>query len=122
MPSSPLRIVRAALQAYVDKDKAAIEALIAPDYHFTSPMDNALDRDTYLRVCWPNSRNIAAFDIVHAAEAGDVAHVVYEARTASGKRFRNSEVHTVRDGQLVATEVYFGWNLPHDVAAGTHRG
>jgi len=36
----------------------------------------------------------------------------------SGKRFRNCELHTVRNGKLVATEVYFGWDLPHKAAFG----
>ncbi|HEX9167890.1 MAG TPA: hypothetical protein VF886_03050 [Roseiarcus sp.] len=33
--------------AYVDKDRAAMERLIAEDFHFTSPLDNRLDRKTY---------------------------------------------------------------------------
>ena len=53
------------MQAYVNKDRAAIEALLDDDYHFTSPIDNALDR-----------------------------------------------------GKLISTEVYFGWNLPHQAPAG----
>ena len=47
MSTSPLAIARACLQAYVDKDRFAIEALIDDDFHFTSPLDNALDRATY---------------------------------------------------------------------------
>lgn len=39
--------------------------------------------------------------------------------TDSGKRFRNSEAHTVRDGKLLATEVYFGWDLPHRAPEGS---
>src|SRR6185295_14695159 len=46
-------IARAAYEAYVTKDRAAIEALIADDFHFTSPLDNRLDRETYFRRCWP---------------------------------------------------------------------
>ena len=122
MARSPLEAVRAALKAYVDKDRDAIEALTAADYRFTSPMDNALDRESYLRICWPNSKHMAACDIVHAAEAGDMAFVVYEARTDAGKRFRNAEAHRVRDGKLVSSEVYFGWDLPHEIPAGEHRG
>jgi len=91
----------------------------ATDYHFTSPIDNALDRMTYLERCWPNSKMMEAFDYIYGAEFGDHALIVYEARTNSGKRFRNSEVHTVRDGKLVATEVYFGWDLPHRAPAGS---
>jgi hypothetical protein len=52
-------IARAAYEAYVDKDRAAIEALIADDFHFTSPLDNRLDRATYFARCWPNSETIA---------------------------------------------------------------
>jgi len=48
-------IARAAYEAYVSKDRAAIEALIAPDFHFTSPLDNRIDRATYFARCWPNS-------------------------------------------------------------------
>ena len=44
--ASNTAIARAAYQAYVTKDRAAIEELIAEDFHFTSPLDNRLDRDT----------------------------------------------------------------------------
>lgn len=37
-------IARAAYEAYVSKDRASIEALIADDFHFSSPVDNRLDR------------------------------------------------------------------------------
>ena len=61
------------------------------------------------------------FEIIHAVEQGERIFVVYEAETTSGKRFRNCEVHMVRGGRLVSTEVYFGWNLPHDIPTGEHR-
>ena len=120
LQSEPLLVVRACLQAYVDKDRAAIEALLDDDYHFTSPIDNALDRSTYLEVCWPNSAMIMQFDYIHEATIGNRAFIVYEGETSTGRRFRNSEVHRVRDGRLVSTEVYFGWDLPHKAARGTH--
>ena len=47
--------------AYVDKDRSAIERLIAEDFQFTSPLDNRLDRKTYFERCWPNSRPFAQF-------------------------------------------------------------
>jgi len=116
---SPLTIARACLKAYVEKDRAAIESMLADDYHFTSPIDNALDRTTYFKRCWPNSKAMEAFDFIYGAEFGDHALIVYEARTNTGKRFRNSEVHTIRDGKLIATEVYFGWDLPHPAPVGS---
>jgi ketosteroid isomerase-like protein len=120
MSNTALAVVRACMQAYVDKDRAAIEALLDQGYHFTSPIDNALDRTTYLKVCWPNRSALTRFDRIYEMEDGNRAFIVYEVHTSAGKCFRNCEVHTVRDGKLVATEVYFGWDVPHNVPAGTH--
>jgi hypothetical protein len=63
---------------------------------------------------------MTGFDYVYQIEDGSRAFIVYEAHTGSGRTFRNSEVHTVRNGQLVATEVYFGWDIPHKVAKDEH--
>jgi len=51
-------IVKASYAAFVAKDRAAIEALIADDFHFTSPLDNRIDRTTYFERCWPLSERI----------------------------------------------------------------
>jgi hypothetical protein len=118
MTASPLAVARSCLEAYIAKDRAAIEALIAKDYHFTSPIDNALDRETYFARCWPNSDAMTGFDYIYQMEDGDRAFIVYEAHTRGGKTFRNSEVYTVRKGKLIATEVYFGWDLPHQAPEG----
>ncbi len=117
----PIEVVRAALRAYEDKNRDAMSALLAADYRFTSPLDNGLDRDSYLEICWPNSKHLRGFREIHAAENGDIALIVYEVTFRAEKRMRNCEAHTVRDGKLVATEVYFGWDVPHPVAPGKHR-
>ena len=119
--TDPVSIARACYDAYVEKDRRKIEALLADDYRFTSPLDNALGREDYFRICWPNAGNLTAFDIVHAFAAGDWVAIVYEAATKSGKRFRNSELHRVQNGKLVETQVYFGWDLPHKVQPGRHE-
>jgi ketosteroid isomerase-like protein len=111
-------IARAAYEAYVDKDRAAIEALIADDFHFTSPLDNRLDRATYFARCWPNSETIAAFVFVNLVAYGDRVFVTYEGKSTNGHRFRNTEILTVRDGRITDVEVYFGWSLPHQAPAG----
>lgn len=120
MHHGALALARAAFKAYLDKDRRALESLLDDDFHFTSPLDNALDRATYLRLCWPNSQAMQAVDEIHGIESGDRAVVVYEVRTPAGKRFRNTELHTARDGKLVSVEVYFGWDLPHRAAPGGH--
>ena len=99
MSTSPLAIARACLQAYVDKDRSAIEALLDDDFHFTSPLDNALDRATYFEICWPNSTVMASFENLYEFEQGDRACIVYEADTTTGERLRNAEVYTVAPWQ-----------------------
>ena len=92
--------------------------MIAPDFHFTSPLDNRIDRAAYFERCWPNSERTEAFDFVRFAAADDQIAVTYEARTIGGKRFRNTEIFTLRGDQVVEVEVYFGWSLPHPAPAG----
>jgi ketosteroid isomerase-like protein len=113
-------IARAAYNAYVTKDRAAIEALVANDFRFTSPLDNGLDRASYFAICWPNSENTEGFSFIHMIEHGDQVFVTYEGQSKQA-RFRNTEILTVRDEKIVEVEVYFGWNVPHEVPAGEHR-
>jgi ketosteroid isomerase-like protein len=109
----PEEIVRACYQAYVDKDRAAIEAIIAEDFHFTSPRDDRIDRALYFQRCWPGSENFRSIEIKRLFAQGGEVFVTYEGETKAGKRFRNTEFLTVSDGQIVEVEVYFGWDLPH---------
>src|SRR5262245_38495745 len=103
MTRNPLAIAHACLQAYVARDRVAMEALLHQDFHFTSPIDNALDRATYMKVCWPNSEDIARFDHICEFENGNLACIVYELHTTGGKHLRNCEMYVVRDGLLLAT-------------------
>jgi uncharacterized protein (TIGR02246 family) len=113
-------IARAAYEAYVTKDRAAIENLIAEDFHFTSPLDNQIERATYFKFCWPNSEKIKRFDFINLVADGDRVFVTYEGHSTNGNVFRNTEIVTVRDGQLVEVEVYFGWSIPHKAEPGAH--
>jgi hypothetical protein len=111
-------VARAAYEAYVSKDRAAIEALIAADFHFSSPLDNRLDRATYFTRCWPNSKTTEGFEFIHLVQSGEQVFVTYEGLGAGGHRFRNTEIVTVRGSQIVEVEVYFGWDLPHKAPVG----
>jgi len=111
-------IARAAYEAYVAKDRAAIEKLIADDFHFTSPLDNRINRATYFARCWPNSTWIEDFDYINLVPDGDRVFVTYEGHSSKGKVFRNTEILTIHNGQIVAVEVYFGWSIPHKAEPG----
>ena len=76
----------------------AIEKLIAADFHLTSPLD--------------------AFKFINLVPDRDRVFVTYEGHTKNGERFRNTEIVTVRNGQIVEVEVYFGWSIPHEAKPG----
>ena len=118
MTDDAISIVRRVYDAYVAKDRAAIEALVADDFHFTSPLDNRIDRQTYFDRCWKASETIAGFRFINLVGDGDRVFVTYEGQRVSGRPFRNTEILTVRDGKIVETEVYFGWSIPHDAPVG----
>jgi hypothetical protein len=118
METDPITIAQKAYQAYVAKDRAAIEAVIGDEFHFTSPLDNHINRQTYFERCWPNSERIAHFEFVNLMSDGTRAFVTYEARNMLGECFRNTEVLTVRDGKIIDVEVYFGWSIPHEAPLG----
>ena len=118
MTDDAITIVRRVYEAYGAKDRAAIEAIIADDFHFTSPLDNRIDRKTYFDRCWKASETIAGFRFINLVRDGDRVFVTYEGQRVSGEAFRNTEILTVRDGKIVEVEVYFGWSIPHDAAAG----
>jgi hypothetical protein len=111
-------LARAAYQAYVAKNRAVIEKLIAADFHFTSPLDNRIDRATYFARCWPNSERIDGFKFINLVPDRGRVFVTYEGHTKNGERFRNTEIVTVRDGQILEVEVYFGWSIPHKAKPG----
>ena len=111
-------VARRCYQAYVNKDRSAIETLIADGFHFTSPLDNHIDRVTYFDRCWPNSETISDFQFVNLVQDGDRVFVTYEGEDNTGRRFRNTEILTVRDDKIVEAEVYFGWSIPHGAPRG----
>ncbi|WP_222946503.1 nuclear transport factor 2 family protein [Caballeronia sp. EK] len=114
----PISIAKRVYDAYVTKDRDAIEALVADDFHFTSPRDNRLDRATYFARCWPNSRTIAEFTFVHLVRDGEHVFVTYDLRMKDDSAFRNTEVLTIRDGNLIEAQVFFGWMIPHEASEG----
>jgi SnoaL-like domain len=117
-PDDAVAIARAAYEAYVTKDRTAIERLIADDFHFTSPLDNRINRETYFARCWPNSAWIQDFAYINLVPDGDRVFVTYEGQSTKGNRFRNTEIFTLRNGQIVEVEVYFGWSVPHKAEPG----
>jgi ketosteroid isomerase-like protein len=118
MSTSAVDVVRAYFATWPAKDGTAVEALVADDFTFTSPLDNRLNRTTFFARCWPNSNTIAALEITRLVPDGELVFVTYELTSADGHRLRNTEAVSVRGNQVCAVEVYFGWDLPHRATPG----
>ncbi|WP_138379082.1 nuclear transport factor 2 family protein [Luteithermobacter gelatinilyticus] len=116
--SDPVDTAQRVFLAYVNSDRAEIEALLADEFHFTSPYDNRIDRQTYLERCWPSHNDVAGYNFIRFLHQDDVVIVTYEMRWKNGSRLRNTEVLTIQRGQVLDVEVYFGWSLPHAAASG----
>lgn len=104
-------IVRACFRAYQSGDRELIESLIAADHRFWSPVDSGLDRETYFDRCWANHEQVGEIEFERMVSDGDAIYTTYTGTRPDGSRFRNTELHTIRDGQVVRTEVYFGWDV-----------
>ncbi len=118
MENDLLARARAYYQSYVEKDRAAMEALLASDFHFTSPLDNRLDRAAYFERCWPNSAVISDFKLENLVAEGDRVFVTYDGRGEGPRGFRNTEILSFHDGQVIEVQCYFGWPVPHPAPAG----
>jgi len=101
-------VIRWCYQAYVDKDRAALEPLIAEDFTFTSPWDDHIDRETYFERCWPNSERILDLCLEKIFVQGEEAFVRYQLIPIEGESFRNVEFFRLKDGKVREVQVYFG--------------
>ncbi len=101
-------LARRYLQAFPAGDRATIEQALAPDFHFTSPYDDHIDRAEYFRRCWPNHDKQRSIAVEKVLAQGDEAFVTYLCTTTDGRQFRNTEFWTFRGEQMVEVRVYFG--------------
>lgn len=109
MPESNEDIVRRNFASYVKGDRATAESLIAEEFTFTSPQDDHIDRAAFFERCFPTSYRFSYQELKQVASTGDSVFVMYEYELReTGERYRNAELHTVRDGQIVEAQVFFG--------------
>jgi ketosteroid isomerase-like protein len=106
-------VVRASFASFMAQDRAAAEAVIADDFVFTSPQDDHIDRTAWFERCFPSAPRFRTQDLLEVVPGeGDDVFVLYEYELVDGGRFRNAEVHTVRDGRIVEAQVFFGGAAP----------
>lgn len=102
------RIVRASYEAFRERRRNDAEALLADDFTFTSPYDDAIDRAAFFARCWPNGDRLRSFEIERMASDEKGVFVTYFITTVDGDSFRNTEYLIVKDGRIRSVDVYFG--------------
>lgn len=104
------RIIREYYGAWVKKDWALVDMLLADDFTFTSAApDDHISKTTFKKQCWDTqSALIESFDLERVFGSGDEAFVKYLCGTKSGKSFRNIEYLRLRSGKVQSIECYFG--------------
>ena len=101
-------------RAYERHDRSFMEENLRPDFTFTSPFDDRIDRDAWFKRCWPEQPLHQKFDFVTVMQDGDKVFVAYECTmhgpntTHPDAHFRNAELLTFEGGKLKSVEVFFG--------------
>lgn len=109
MALSKADTVRASFAAYLAQDRDTADRLLAADLVFTSPQDDHIDKASYLERCFPTAHRLLSQDILTIVEAeGDGVFILYEYELRTGERHRNTEYISVRNGQIVEIQVFFG--------------
>jgi ketosteroid isomerase-like protein len=111
-PVTNADVVRRSFQAFQAREREIFAGLLADGFRFSSPHDPDLDAAGYFERCWPNMEHMRSIELERVVESGDEVFVRYLVERTSGERFRNVELHTVRDGRIERVEVYYGAELP----------
>jgi len=101
-------IARAMYTAFWSRRRDDAERLLADEFTFTSPYDDAIDRAEFFRRCWPNAELLSSFDIERVAADAEGAFITYRIMTKQGVQFRNTEYLAISQGRIRKADVYFG--------------
>lgn len=113
MSAANEEVVRRNLTAYVAGDRTTAEELVDPDFVFTSPQDDHIDRAAFFERCFPTADRFATQELQRIACTGDDVFIMYEYELReTGERYRNAELLTVRAGRIVEAQVFFGGQVP----------
>ena len=77
-------IVRAAVDAYQRQDAVAADRLVAPDFVFTSPRDNHVDKAAYLEVRFPTADRFSDYESLEMVETANGVLSLYEYELKGG--------------------------------------
>lgn len=110
-PDARLALIRRYYQAYENDDRPSIERLLHPDFTFTSPDDDRIDRANYFERCWPGHADIVSFTLLDVCADAEGALIRYRAAVSAGPGFACAEHFEFSDDRISHIDVYFGREL-----------
>jgi len=110
---SNIETVRKFYELFEAQNADAAAAMLAPGFTFTSPQDDGIDADEWLRVCFPTKDHFASHTVIAlVAATPDTTLLYYEYTLHDGKKYSNVEAHTVTaDGKIARVDVFFGGQI-----------
>ncbi|TBN58396.1 nuclear transport factor 2 family protein [Glaciihabitans arcticus] len=105
---SDIDVAKASFDAYRRQDADAMLRVLSPDYRFTSPQDDHIDRDAFMERCFPTADRFSTSTVLELVSTPTGVLYVYEYELTDGGRYRNVELIRVEGDQLVETQVFFG--------------
>lgn len=102
-------LARRYYERYQEKDRDAIEALLADDFTFTSPWDDHIDRATYFSHCFPHAGEFRFVFPMKIFAQGDEAVIIYETEGKQGGTFHNAELFRFDGDRIRSIDVFFGF-------------
>jgi ketosteroid isomerase-like protein len=106
--STGIEVVQAFMRAFQEQDREQADALMAPDFEFTSPQDDHIDKAAWLERCFPSADHFdSASETLQIVEVDGIVLHRY-GYVVDGQRWRNVEATRVIDGKVREVEVYFG--------------
>jgi hypothetical protein len=106
-----VQTVRRLRMAFEEQDAATARRLLADDFRFTSPQDDHIDVDTWMRTCFPRAGRFVQSHLSELGAHGDLVFSRYDYTLADGTHWRNMEAAVVHDGQVHEVEVYVGGRI-----------
>lgn len=103
--------VRRLFAAYIAQRPELVDPMLVPDFAFSSPRDDHIDRQRYFAHCWPKERVFRDIHIEHLIADGDEVIVSYRAEKMDGGSFRNVELIRFAGDRIAEVNVYFGRNI-----------
>jgi ketosteroid isomerase-like protein len=101
-------IVKASIDAYRRQDAVGAANLLSPDFTFTSPQDDHINKSVYMETCFPTADRFSESHVLEIVSTPHGVVCVNEYELATGGKFRNVELIRVEDGLILETQVFFG--------------